>query len=121
MPSSEASRRSDGVEAGRDPGAAGTGGATDRLLRATQAVAPSAADLLRAIVDGRGLSLPEDLVSGIGSGGSTLWKVNAAQTLVVSNTSREATIDDAFECGRIAATAALTAVHATAARRCSRG
>ena len=92
--------------------------AADRLLGGTKPaapVAPSAGDLLRAAVASRGLSLPKDLVSDIGSGASTLWKINAAQTLVVSNTSREATIDDAFECGRIAATAALTAVHATAA------
>ncbi len=89
--------------------------AADRLLGSATPVVPTAADLLRAVVAGRGLPLPKELVSDIGAGASTLWKINAAQTLVVSNTSREATIDDAFECGRIAATAALTAVHATAA------
>jgi selenide,water dikinase len=77
--------------------------------------APTAADLLRSVFADRGLALPNDLQSDIGSA-STVWNINAAQTLVVSNTSREATIDDAFECGRIAATAALTAVHATAAK-----
>ncbi|MEO8936763.1 MAG: selenide, water dikinase SelD [Burkholderiaceae bacterium] len=89
---------------------------SDRLLGSAGAVsALSAADMLRAAIEGRGLLLPTDLVSRVGGGASTLWKINAAQTLVVSNTSREASIDDAFECGRIAATAALTAVHATAA------
>lgn len=71
--------------------------------------------MLRAIFDERALERPKDLASDIGAGATTLWSVNAAQMLVVANTSREATIDDAFECGRIAATAALTAVHATAA------
>lgn len=89
---------------------------TDRLISAATPVLPSAADLLRAVFVGRGLTLPTDLLSDVGAGASTVWKINAAQTLVVSNTSREATIDDAFECGRIAATAALTAVHATAAK-----
>ena len=95
---------------------AGSPSASDRLLNAATPVVPSAAELLRAVFDGRGLTLPADLVSEVGAGATTLWKINNAQTLVVSNTSREATIDDAFECGRIAATAALTAVHATAAR-----
>lgn len=89
---------------------------SDRAVGTANGVGPtSAADLLRAVVAGRGLQMPKDLVSGVGAGASTLWQLNAAQTLVVSNTSREATIDDAFECGRIAATAALAAVHATAA------
>ena len=89
---------------------------SDRLLGGATPTAPSAAELLRAVFDGRGLPMPKDLLSDVGAGASTVWKINAAQTLVVSNTSREATIDDAFECGRIAATAALTAVHATAAK-----
>ena len=91
--------------------------AVDALLSGTNAPATlSTGDLLRDIFDARGLAVPKDLVSSIGGdGASTLWKVNAAQTLVVSHTSREAAIDDAFECGRIAATAALTSIHATAA------
>ncbi len=96
--------------------AARNASASDRLLNATTPVVPSAADLLRAAFEGRELPLPKDLLSDIGAGASTLWKINAAQTLVVSNTSREATIDDAYECGRIAATAALNAVQATAAK-----
>ena len=73
-------------------------------------------EMLRAIVERRGLKIPKDLMSDIGGeGAATLWKLNAAQTLVISHTSREAAIDDAFECGRIAATAALTSIHARAA------
>lgn len=95
--------------------------AVDALL--SSAVAQDAApaslttgDMLRAIVEGRGLKIPKDLMSDIGGeGAATLWKLNAAQTLVISHTSREAAIDDAFECGRIAATAALTSIHARAA------
>lgn len=89
---------------------------SDRLITSSAPVVPSAAELLRRVFETRSLTMPADLLSDVGAGASTLWKINAAQTLVVSNTSREATIDDAFECGRIAATAALTAVHATAAR-----
>ena len=89
---------------------------SDRLITTASLVVPSAADLLRGVFDARGLTMPKDLLSAVGAGASTVWKINAAQTLVVSNTSREATIDDAFECGRIAATAALNAVHATAAK-----
>ena len=77
---------------------------------------PDAADLLRDVIASRDLFVPTDLVTDIATGATTLWKLNVAQTLVVSNTSREAAIDDAFECGRIAATAALSAVHATAAQ-----
>lgn len=75
----------------------------------------SASELLREIFAARAYETPKDLASVAGSGASTLWTVNAAQMLVVANTSRDAAIDDAFECGRIAATAALTAIHATAA------
>lgn len=78
--------------------------------------APTTGEMLQAIVAGRALKIPKDLVSDIGGeGAATLWKLNAAQTLVISHTSREAAIDDAFECGRIAATAALTSIHARAA------
>ena len=115
MPWSGASpRRADHPDRRVKPAARGPS-ASDRLLGHATPPAPSAAELLRAVFADRGLARPKDLVSDIGAGASTLWKINAAQTLVVSNTSREATIDDAFECGRIAATAALTAVHATAA------
>ncbi len=85
------------------------GNVTDGLLRTHGSTTPSAADLLRATFAQRGLAIPADLVSPVGAGATTLWKINAAQTLVVSNTSREATIDDAYECGRIAATAPLRA------------
>jgi selenide,water dikinase len=99
--------------------AARTSQVADRLLGAASGAAaiamPSAADMLRAVFEARGLASPTDLITEIGAGATTLWKLNAAQTLVVSNTSREAEIDDAFECGRIAATAALSAVHACAA------
>ncbi len=91
--------------------------AVDTLLTGTNAPPmQSTGDALRSIFDARGLAVPADLMSRVGGdGASTLWKVNAAQTLVVSHTSREAAIDDAFECGRIAATAALTSIHATGA------
>jgi selenide,water dikinase len=89
---------------------------SDRLLGSPASAAPDAADFLRDAVASRGLPVPKDLVTGIAAGATTLWKINVAQTLVVSNTSREAAIDDAFECGRIAAAAALSAVHATAAQ-----
>ena len=95
--------------------------AIDALLPsavAQDAAAPAltTGDMLRAIVEGRSLKTPKDLMSDIGGeGAATLWKLNAAQTLVISHTSREAAIDDAFECGRIAATAALTSIHARAA------
>ena len=77
---------------------------------------PTTGEMLQAIVEGRALKVPKDLMSALGGeGAATLWKLNAAQTLVISHTSREAAIDDAFECGRIAATAALTSIHARAA------
>ena len=79
-------------------------------------VAPTTGDMLRAIFEVRDLKIPKDLMSDLGGeGAATLWKLNPAQTLVISHTSREAAIDDAFECGRIAATAALTSIHARAA------
>ncbi len=90
--------------------------ATDRLLGAAPTSLPDASGLLRDVLAARGLASPADLGSPPGAGATTLWKVNAAQMLVVSHTSREAVIDDAFECGRIAATAALSAVHARAAQ-----
>ncbi len=89
---------------------------SDRLLGSQAVAAPDAADFLRDVVASRGLRVPKDLVTDIAAGVTTVWTINAAQTLVVSQTSREAAIDDAFECGRIAATAALSAVHATAAQ-----
>ncbi len=91
--------------------------AVDALLTSAEASAAlTTGDMLRAIVEGRGLKIPKDLMSDLGGeGAATLWKLNAAQTLVISHTSREAAIDDAFECGRIAATAALTSIHARAA------
>ena len=73
-----------------------------------------AGPLLAEIANERDLARSADLLSIAGTG-PTLWRINAAQLLVVAGTSREAAIDDAFECGRIAASAALTAVHATAA------
>jgi selenide, water dikinase len=92
----------------------------DRLLagvpNAPTLASATSATMLADVFAARGLTVPADLISPVGAGATTLWKLNAAQTLVVSNTSREAAIDDAFECGRIAATAALSAVHATAAR-----
>jgi selenide,water dikinase len=92
----------------------------DRLLtgvpNAPTIASATSTSMLAGVFAARGLNVPADLVSPIGAGATTLWKLNAAQTLVVSNTSREAAIDDAFECGRIAATAALSAVHATAAK-----
>ena len=94
---------------------AGPAQAANRWRGASQRTAFSAADVLRATVAERGLVVPPDLVTPIGAGATTLWKLNAAQTLVVANTSRGASIDDAFDSGRIAATAALSAVHATAA------
>ena len=79
-------------------------------------IAPTTGDMLRAIFEGRDLKTPKDLISDLGGeGAATLWKLNLAQTLVISHTSREAAIDDAFACGRIAATAALTSIHARAA------
>ena len=96
-----------------------TNSAIDALMPSTSDAAlaeSTTGEMLRAIVEGRGLKIPKDLMSGIGGeGAATLWKLNAAQTLVISHTSREAAIDDAFECGRIAATAALTSIHARAA------
>ena len=89
---------------------------TPALASDATPVALTTGDMLRAIVEGRGLKIPKDLMSDLGGeGAATLWKLNAAQTLVISHTSREAAIDDAFECGRIAATAALTSIHARAA------
>ncbi len=78
-------------------------------------VVPAGGPLLAEVLSALGIAVPADLVSGPGSGSTTLWKINAAQTLVLATTRREAAIDDAYACGRIAATAALTAVHAVAA------
>jgi|GEM_PF-2129185 len=73
--------------------------------------------LLRSIIASRGLGRPGDLVSEIGSDNTTTcWKLNAAQTLVVAGTARDATIDDAQACGHIAANAALAPIHAAAAK-----
>ncbi len=90
--------------------------ATDRLLGSAATASPDAAGLLHSVLATHGIVPSADLASPLGSAGTTLWKINAAQMLVVSLTSRDAAIDDAFECGRIAATAALTAVHARAAK-----
>ncbi len=90
--------------------------ATDRLLGAAAPASLDAGALLSTVLAARGLAAPADLASPIGSGDATLWKINAAQMLVVSHTSREAAIDDAFECGRIAATAGLSSIHARAAQ-----
>lgn len=72
---------------------------------------------LRTIIADRKLKRPGDLVSEIGSdNATTCWKLNAAQTLVVAGTARDATVDDAFACGHIAANAALAPIHAAAAK-----
>ena len=100
---------------------------TDRLLAhsanaaatAAGAIGTHAIDLLRAVIADRKLVVPTDLVFDVGAGTTTSWQLNAAQTLVVANTTRDATLSsttrDAYDCGRIAATAALSAVHARAA------
>ena len=73
--------------------------------------------VLRNIIASRKLKRPGDLVSEIGAdNATTCWKLNAAQTLVVAGTARDATVDDAAACGHIAANAALAPIHAAAAK-----